>query len=146
MICDYYETVHTRPVRSEVEPGYLRPLLPDAAPQEGESFDDILSDVESKIMPGALCPCLSVLGGGRPAAPALLASSACLQAARLSGHTAVELDDPGSCRRQASRTGSRPASLRTSPQTPARPASWERCSAVRAQPRTLCAPALCCMC
>ena len=69
MICDYYETVHTRPVRSEVEPGYLRPLLPNAAPQEGESFDDILSDVESKIMPGALYPCQGVLVAVRPAAP-----------------------------------------------------------------------------
>lgn len=52
LMCDYYQTVHERPVRSQVEPGYLRPLLPTEAPEEGESFDDILSDVQSKIMPG----------------------------------------------------------------------------------------------
>ncbi len=51
-MCAYYENVHEQPVRSQVEPGYLRPLLPDSAPAEGESFDDIISDVHSKIMPG----------------------------------------------------------------------------------------------
>ena len=52
LMCGYYQTVHERPVRSQVEPGYLRPLLPAEAPEEGESFDSILSDVQSKIMPG----------------------------------------------------------------------------------------------
>jgi len=52
LMCNYYETVHEHPVRSQVEPGYLRPLLPDAAPEEGEEFGDILRDVQNKIMPG----------------------------------------------------------------------------------------------
>lgn len=35
-----------------VEPGYLRPLIPDEAPESPEDYDDILRDVERVIMPG----------------------------------------------------------------------------------------------
>ena len=61
-MCNYYQTVHERPVRSQVEPGYLRPLLPTEAPEEGESFDSILSDVQSKIMPGVCVTSLRCSG------------------------------------------------------------------------------------
>lgn len=37
---------------SAVEPGYLRPLLPSAAPQDPEPFETIRADIASKIMPG----------------------------------------------------------------------------------------------
>ncbi|KAI4202128.1 MAG: hypothetical protein LQ350_002795 [Teloschistes chrysophthalmus] len=51
-IIDYFSTIETRRALSNVEPGYLRPLLPSAPPEEGEKWDDIQKDVESKIMPG----------------------------------------------------------------------------------------------
>jgi len=51
-ICDYYARVEGLPVRSEVEPGYLPPLLPTEAPNAPESADAVLSDIRSKIMPG----------------------------------------------------------------------------------------------
>ena len=51
-ICNYLEGVGSRRVTSTVEPGYLRPLLPDQAPQDPEDWDHILADVDSKIMPG----------------------------------------------------------------------------------------------
>ena len=51
-ICDYYASVEQRPVRSEVDPGYLRPLLPSSAPRQPESFAAIMQDVQDKIMPG----------------------------------------------------------------------------------------------
>ncbi|ATY65254.1 aromatic-L-amino-acid decarboxylase [Cordyceps militaris] len=51
-IADYYESIPSRPVLADVRPGYLRPLLPDAAPLEGESMEAIVADVQSKIMPG----------------------------------------------------------------------------------------------
>lgn len=51
-ICDYYASVEKMPVRSEVEPGYLRPLLPSQAPQAPEGFAAIMRDVQDKIMPG----------------------------------------------------------------------------------------------
>lgn len=37
---------------SDVEPGYLRKLLPDHAPEDGEAWSDIQKDVEDKIVPG----------------------------------------------------------------------------------------------
>lgn len=51
-ICNYMETIRERRVTPTVEPGYLRKLLPDEAPEDPESYDDIMSDVETKIMPG----------------------------------------------------------------------------------------------
>lgn len=51
-ICNYMETLKDRRVTSTVEPGYLFELLPDEAPEEPENFDEILRDVETKIMPG----------------------------------------------------------------------------------------------
>lgn len=55
-ICSYLEDVGSRRVTSTVEPGYLRPLLPKEAPQEPEDWDQILADVDSKIMPGVRLP------------------------------------------------------------------------------------------
>ncbi|KAJ6444311.1 aromatic-L-amino-acid decarboxylase [Purpureocillium lavendulum] len=51
-IADYHESVPSRPVVSNVQPGYLRPLLPAEAPLDPEPFADIAADIESKIMPG----------------------------------------------------------------------------------------------
>ncbi|MCJ1415755.1 hypothetical protein MMC32_002088 [Xylographa parallela] len=51
-IIDYYDTIQDRRVVSNVTPGYLRKLLPSVPPEEGESWDDIQKDIESKIMPG----------------------------------------------------------------------------------------------
>lgn len=51
-ICKYMETLSQRRVTPSVEPGYLRHLLPDEAPQNPEDWDAIMGDVETKIMPG----------------------------------------------------------------------------------------------
>nr|XP_028559192.1 aromatic-L-amino-acid decarboxylase isoform X1 [Podarcis muralis]XP_028559193.1 aromatic-L-amino-acid decarboxylase isoform X1 [Podarcis muralis] len=51
-IADYLETIEKRRVYPDVEPGYLRPHIPDSAPEEPERFEDILKDVEKIIMPG----------------------------------------------------------------------------------------------
>lgn len=51
-IADYLEDVGKRRVIPEIKPGYMRPLLPNEAPQTPEKWADIMSDVESKIMPG----------------------------------------------------------------------------------------------
>lgn len=52
IVTNYYENIQDRRVMSNVEPGYLKKLLPDGPPQEGESWGDIQKDIESKIMPG----------------------------------------------------------------------------------------------
>ncbi|KAK8128176.1 Aromatic-L-amino-acid decarboxylase [Apiospora sp. TS-2023a] len=51
-VVKYYDTIEERKVVSEVEPGYLRKLLPDHAPEDGEAWSDIQKDVEDKIVPG----------------------------------------------------------------------------------------------
>ena len=41
-----------RRVTPEIEPGYLRPMLPKSAPENSEKWEDIMQDVERTIMPG----------------------------------------------------------------------------------------------
>nr|ALU57395.1 aromatic-L-amino-acid decarboxylase isoform 9 [Homo sapiens] len=51
-MANYMEGIEGRQVYPDVEPGYLRPLIPAAAPQEPDTFEDIINDVEKIIMPG----------------------------------------------------------------------------------------------
>jgi glutamate/tyrosine decarboxylase-like PLP-dependent enzyme len=45
-------TLSNRRVMSEVEPGYIRPLLSETAPEEGEGWPAVMADLERVIMPG----------------------------------------------------------------------------------------------
>ncbi|KAM3326030.1 tyrosine decarboxylase 2 isoform X1 [Capsicum chacoense] len=51
-IADYYKNIETLPVLSQVEPGYLRKLLPETAPAHSETLQNVLEDVQTKILPG----------------------------------------------------------------------------------------------
>ncbi len=51
-IARYMEEAEKYPVLSQVEPGEVRAKLPQAPPQNGESFDAILRDVEEILLPG----------------------------------------------------------------------------------------------
>lgn len=51
-IADYYENVESFPVQSQVQPGEIRAALPSHPPQQGESFEQVLQDIEKIIMPG----------------------------------------------------------------------------------------------
>ena len=51
-IADYYQRVESMPVMSRAKPGDVRASLPPYAPQQGESFDAMLSDIDRLIMPG----------------------------------------------------------------------------------------------
>ncbi|XP_015594458.1 tyrosine decarboxylase [Cephus cinctus] len=51
-ICEYLATLEGKRVTANVDPGYLRPLLPNEAPAKPESWDAIMRDVNNKIMPG----------------------------------------------------------------------------------------------
>ena len=48
----YQERVASLPVQSSVQPGEIRAKLPPQPPQQGESFDAILADVDRLIVPG----------------------------------------------------------------------------------------------
>ena len=51
-VVQYYETIQERRVLSNVAPGYLRQILPPGPPEQGQPWNDIQADIESKIMPG----------------------------------------------------------------------------------------------
>ncbi|XP_010636895.1 histidine decarboxylase isoform X2 [Fukomys damarensis] len=52
-ISQYLSTVRDRRVTPDVQPGYLRELLPESAPEEPDSWDSIFGDIERVIMPGS---------------------------------------------------------------------------------------------
>lgn len=49
---DYHAGLRDRPVRAQTRPGDILAQLPASAPEAAEPVDDILSDLEQKIMPG----------------------------------------------------------------------------------------------
>ncbi len=51
-IADYYENLEKYPVLSQVQPGEIKNQLPLDAPVEGETMEQVMSDVNSIIMPG----------------------------------------------------------------------------------------------
>ena len=51
-IADYYSRIESFSVLSQVKPGEIRASLPAKAPEQGESFEAILADVEKLILPG----------------------------------------------------------------------------------------------
>ncbi|KAM9224030.1 histidine decarboxylase isoform 2-T2 [Leptosomus discolor] len=53
-ICQYLSNVRDRRVTPDVQPGYMRAQLPDSAPMDPDSWDNILGDIEKIIMPGVV--------------------------------------------------------------------------------------------
>lgn len=51
-IADYQKRVESLPVLSQAQPGEIRAKLPLIPPERGESFDQILADVDKLILPG----------------------------------------------------------------------------------------------
>ena len=51
-IIDYLENIRDRPVLPSVEPFFIRKLIPPTAPNEPESWDQVMEDIERVIMPG----------------------------------------------------------------------------------------------
>lgn len=51
-IADYYENIEKYPVLSQVKPGEIKASLPGKPPQTGESLEEMMLDLDEKIMPG----------------------------------------------------------------------------------------------
>ncbi len=51
-VAEYMDGIGSRPVLPSVRPGYIRPLLPETAPEVPESWQDVMKDIERVIMPG----------------------------------------------------------------------------------------------
>ncbi|XP_042345057.1 histidine decarboxylase [Plectropomus leopardus] len=53
-ITQYLDSIRERRVIPDVKPGYMKELLPDAAPTEPEDWESIFNDIEKVIMPGVV--------------------------------------------------------------------------------------------
>jgi len=51
-MADYFEEVEDYPVKPDVEPGDISKQLPESAPENSESFEEMFKDFEEIIMPG----------------------------------------------------------------------------------------------
>ncbi|MDN0087425.1 aminotransferase class V-fold PLP-dependent enzyme [Yersinia nurmii] len=54
LIADYRQNIEQRPVHPNTMPGEIKASLPMTAPEKGESFEHIMADVETLVMPGLL--------------------------------------------------------------------------------------------
>ena len=69
-VADYLDGIEGRQVYPDVQPGYLRSLVPSTAPEEPDAFEDIINDVERIIMPGvSVSPRLEEGRASREVAP-----------------------------------------------------------------------------
>lgn len=53
-ICNYMSTINKQDVAPRVDPGFLHQLIPTSPPVNGEKFEDMLNDFETKILPGTV--------------------------------------------------------------------------------------------
>ena len=51
-VVDYLASIEERPVQSRVEPGDVAASLPLHPPSTGESFDDVMADLDRVVLPG----------------------------------------------------------------------------------------------
>lgn len=52
IVIDYFDGLPSQRVVPTIEPGYLRPLIPENPPEEPEQWSQIQADIETKIKPG----------------------------------------------------------------------------------------------
>ena len=51
-VADYMQTVSERDVLPDVQPGFLQDVIPSDAPENPQTFTEIMEDVEKYIIPG----------------------------------------------------------------------------------------------
>ena len=51
-VAGYHDTIRQRRPLPDVEPGYLKALVPAAAPEDPDTWNDVIEDIERVIMPG----------------------------------------------------------------------------------------------
>ncbi|OUC41064.1 pyridoxal-dependent decarboxylase domain protein [Trichinella nativa] len=60
-VADYWINLPSRTPMSDVKPGYLRSLLPEEAPMDPDSWENIFSDIETVILQGNSSPACTEL-------------------------------------------------------------------------------------
>ncbi|KAL8596758.1 hypothetical protein ACOMHN_053854 [Nucella lapillus] len=53
-VTSYLDNIRARPVCPDVQPGFLRELVGDRAPDHPQSWEDVFQDIEKVIMPGVV--------------------------------------------------------------------------------------------
>ncbi|MCL5031482.1 MAG: pyridoxal-dependent decarboxylase [Bacteroidetes bacterium] len=51
-VADYFQNIESYPVLPNINPGDIKSKLPKTPPVDGESMEEILKDIDGKIMPG----------------------------------------------------------------------------------------------
>ena len=51
-VADYLDSIESRSVLPSIEPGYLKGMLPESAPNEPDKWEDLIKDIDKCIMPG----------------------------------------------------------------------------------------------
>ena len=51
-ITDYFKNLESFPVKSQVKPGEIYNTIPPTAPMNSEGLEQILADLDDKILPG----------------------------------------------------------------------------------------------
>ncbi len=51
-LADYFENLEDRDVLPNIEPGDIRAMLPENAPEKPESMEAIINDLDEIVMPG----------------------------------------------------------------------------------------------
>ena len=51
-VTSYHQNIRMRRAQPDVEPGFMRSLIPEHAPMEPDSWDNVIKDIERVIMPG----------------------------------------------------------------------------------------------
>lgn len=67
MICDYYTSLESLPVRdTAVKPGYLAPLLPPEAPEQPEPWQEVVADLKTTVRAAPTRVATAVRGARAP--------------------------------------------------------------------------------
>ena len=51
-VAGYHDNIRQRRPIPNVEPGYMKALVPETAPDDPEKWEDVFGDIERVIMPG----------------------------------------------------------------------------------------------
>ena len=72
----YHRTIAERPVRAPLEPGRVAAAFPAAPPEEGAGLDDLLADLDAKVVFKRACALAEAKGDVDPEERKLLRSPA----------------------------------------------------------------------
>ncbi|XP_076350879.1 aromatic-L-amino-acid decarboxylase-like isoform X3 [Tachypleus tridentatus] len=55
-MADYMHNIRNHRVLPQISPGYVRDLVPEQAPEEGEPWEEVFKDIQRVVLPGSASP------------------------------------------------------------------------------------------